>query len=112
MNIPKQVKVGGHLFTVLYPYRFRERSDVSGRIDFGQGLIMIGDVDAAGNKSSADHVSQVFWHELVHSLDKIYCCNNIGSETEVEDLVDSLAFGIDQVLKDNFEPLKPLKQRG
>lgn len=110
MEIPKKVKIAGRLFRVLYPYEFKERADISGRCDFGRGTIMIAGVDNAGNKCPEDQVSNVFFHEIFHLIDRIYCCNNIGKEAEEEDLVDSLAFGIDQFLRDNFKPLQPIKK--
>lgn len=110
MKIPKKVKVAGHVYDIEYPHKFTETSDIYGRVDFGSCEIMIGDHDSSGNECSESHADCVYWHEVLHIIDKIYCSFNVGEEIDKEDLVEPIAQGFYQVLTDNFEPLVPLNE--
>ena len=110
MKIPKKIKVAGHVFDVLMPYIFKERSDIFGRVDFATNKIMITNINSQGNLCAESHTEQIFLHELVHALDRLYCSNRLGVECDKEHLVDDLAQGLLQLLTDNFEPLKPIRK--
>lgn len=111
MKIPKKIKIAGHVFDVVLPYVFKERDDIFGRIDFALNKILITNVNNQGIMCAESHTEQVFLHELVHALDRMYCSNRLGVECDKELLVDDLAQGLLQLLNDNFEPLTP-KKRG
>jgi len=106
MKIPKRLKVGGHIFKIEYPYLFLERTDVDGHTDFCADKIMITGVNSAGVENSPNYVEFVFWHEVFHTIDQIYCCNGIGSTHNVEEMMDGLAQGLLQILHDNFKELE------
>ena len=110
MKIPKKVKVAGHVFDVIFPYVFKERDDIFGRIDFAQNKILITNINNQGITCAESHTEQVLYHELVHALDRMYCSNRLGVECDKELLVDDLAQGLLQLLTDNFEPLKPIRK--
>ena len=47
MILPKQVKIGGHVFKVIYPYKFKEMS-LAGQICHSQNEIRISKTDGNG----------------------------------------------------------------
>lgn len=108
MIVPKKVKIASHIFKVLCPYKFQERDDIFGRIDFATNVIYI-TTDSNGNLCSETHTAATFYHEVMHALDRLYCGNRIGDEAPKEELIEGLAQGLTQFLADNFEPLKPKK---
>jgi hypothetical protein len=110
MIIPKKVKISSYLLKVLFPYIFKERTDVFGRIDLPCGKIMVTDTNGAGDQCTPTHTAVVFFHEIFHAIDLTYCLNKIGMECDKENLVDGLAMGMVQFLEDNFEPLVPKKK--
>ena len=111
MIIPKKTKVASHTFKVLCPHVFQERDDIFGRIDFATNIIYMGTVDGSGNKCSETHTAAIFWHEVFHAVDRLYCQNKLGEDVPKEELVECLAQGFAQVMADNFEPLKPKKMK-
>ena len=110
MRIPKQLKIGGHIYDIDYPYIFKEREDIFGRTNFSRNSIMISDCDGAGNECSKSHTERVFWHEVIHAVDIIYCCDGIGDKTDKESMIEGLAQGLYQVLVDNFKGLELLEE--
>jgi len=107
MKIPEQLKIGGHTFKIEYPYFFLERSDIDGHTDFCADKIFISNVNSAGIENHPDYVEQVFWHEIFHVINQVYCCNGIENSTNNgEFMMDGLAQGLLQVLKDNFKELE------
>ena len=101
-RIPKKIKAGGMTFEIRYPYKFLERTDISGRIMFDEELILVTDVAESGAKATKGHSFRVFWHELGHVLDHVYCSDGLGTEMDKETLVDGIGRGIAQILTDNF----------
>ena len=101
-RIPKKIKAAGMTFEIRYPYDFIERTDIAGRIMFDEELILISDTAESGRKATKGHAFRVFWHELGHVLDKVYCSEGLGTEVDKETLVDGIGFGIAQILTDNF----------
>ena len=101
-RIPKKIKAGGMTFEIRYPYEFIERTDIAGRIMFDEEVILISDTAESGKRATKGHAFRVFWHELSHCLDKIYCAEGLGTEMDKETLVDGIGFGIAQILTDNF----------
>ena len=107
MKIPKRVNIAGIWYRIRFPYLFKERTDVFGRICFAKDEIFITNVDPAGSICSDSHTARIFLHECLHALDVSYCMNKIGEEDDKEELIDALAKGLNQFLNDNFETLKP-----
>ena len=48
MQIPKTFKIGAHQYKVLFPYQFRERTDICGMSDNRLRRIMISETDGNG----------------------------------------------------------------
>lgn len=102
MKIPRKVIIGGAEFKVEFPHVFEERDDIFGRIDFATQKIYVTNVASNGQKCSCQHSWQIFWHEILHGIDKQFCANQIGEEIDKERLIEGLAIGMVQVLRDNF----------
>ena len=66
MILPKKVKIGSYLLKVLFPYIFKERTDVFGRIDMACGKIMVSNVNGSGNQCTSTHAAVIFFHEIFH----------------------------------------------
>lgn len=96
MRIPKKIKVGGHIYKVICPYHFRERSDRFGSCCSINNEILIGNDDGNGKKRSQSTIEQTLFHEMLHAIDKVYNADKLE-----EEYVERLSEGIYQVLKDN-----------
>ena len=97
MKIPKRLKVGGKVYTVLFPHTFTERSDVAGLTCPGTLIIRVsGVVSATGEKKSREAIEETFLHELLHAVDHAYNAGALDEPTIVR-----LSEGLYQVLKDN-----------
>jgi hypothetical protein len=110
MVLPKSIKIGQYTYQVIFPYRFKERSDYAGQADHDLLELRISDVDQCGNIRPDSATFVVFIHEILHCIDRIYCMNRIGKEQAKEELIEALAQGITQVFVDNDQPF--LKMRG
>lgn len=102
MRLPEELKIGGHRLKVIFPHSFTERQDVFGFCNLSQGKILITNIDANGNHLSEVHIETVFWHEVFHAINTIYCCEMLGKSSNEEEMVEALAQGLTQVLRDNF----------
>ena len=98
MKIPKSIKVGGHEVNVIYPYLFRERTDITGQYDHDMKEIRISNVDSAGNIRNETSIAQVFLHELFHAIDFM---SGHMLFTDHENALDGITEGLYQVLVDN-----------
>ena len=98
MKIPKSIKVGGHTIKVVYPYYFKERTDITGQYDHDVKEIRISGVDGAGNERVDSSIYQVFLHELFHAIDFV---SGHMLFTENEKALDGITEGFYQVLVDN-----------
>lgn len=96
MRIPKQLKVGGQVYEVIYPYVFMERASIGGLADHVTNTIRIAALGDAGAPYAKENIEEAFIHELLHCVDVVY--NNHGLD---EVVVTRLAEGLYQVLKDN-----------
>ena len=96
MNIPKTLKVGGHIFKVIRNYKFKERTDIDGQSDLDLLEIRLKDKDLSGNELHQERKEQIFLHEVLHCVDDIYNGNKLEEEE-----VKRMTHGLYQVLKDN-----------
>jgi len=69
---PKESQVGGRMIDVLYPYQFKERSDLCGQSHYALGTIFLAGKDGSGNKYPKEAVSETFIHEILHCICHIY----------------------------------------
>jgi len=96
MKIPKEIKVGGHIYKVICPYHFKDRTDRVGACDSLKNEIVIGDDNGNGEKRNKNTIEQTFFHEMLHAIDKVYNADKLE-----EEVVERLSEGLYQVLKDN-----------
>ena len=101
MNIPKTLKIGAHHYQVLYPYQFKERTDICGMSDNRLRRIMVSKTDGNGEPRPDTDVLGTLFHEILHAIDSIYCGFQIGKECHSDSLIESIAQGLAQVLIDN-----------
>lgn len=94
MNIPNEIQIGGHVVTTTLDYLFRERADVFGQFSCAQGVIRITGVDGSGVPIARSLVEQVWWHEVVHAIDRVFN----GSKLD-DDTTERLSQGIYQVVQ-------------
>lgn len=109
INIPKTLKVGAHQYEVVFPYQFKERLDVSGLSDDQLRRIFVAEVDGNGEKRPDSEILSIFFHEILHAIDSVYCGFQIGKECDRDSLTESIAQGLAQVYIDNPK-LKELMQ--
>lgn len=95
MKIPETLTVGGHNYTVIKDYKFREIMEAHGQTDHSNTEIRLCREDKSGQFSRSKYECN-FIHELLHVVDNTY--NNAALE---EADVARLAEGLYQVLKIN-----------
>jgi len=95
LKIPKEIKIAGHIYRVIYPYTFMETL-VLGQSDYFQKEIRLARVDTTGNPIPQAQLNNTLCHEILHCIDYEY--NNQKLD---EDTVKRLGNGLYQVLKDN-----------
>ena len=97
-KILKKVKIGGRIIDVLYPYQFKERSDLRGQAHYSLGTIFLTDKDGSGNEYPKEAVFETFIHEILHCI-----CHTYNGEAQIEEReICALSHGLYQVLVDNF----------
>lgn len=102
-----ELKVGGHRYSVLYPYLFKERTDLYGQCDSALCELRISGVDGCGNPRSRSNILATLLHEIIHAVDNSSgLCRLGGNQRENEELVEALAQGFLQVFTDNPDLLK------
>ena len=99
MTLPKSIKVGALHFEVELVRDFNEDGrPLDGQIDHGMAKITI-----KGNLNKQLQV-QTLLHEIVHAIE-----SQTGRRQELkEPMIDALAFGFYQVLRDNPDLVKAI----
>jgi len=69
MKIPKTLKIGGHIWTIEFPYIFTERLDRKGDSDATVKRMRISG-EASNEPLSASAIVVVFIHEIIHAIDR------------------------------------------
>jgi hypothetical protein len=103
MQIPKTLKIGAHQYKVIFPYQFKERTDICGMSDSRLRRIMVSEIDGNGESRPDTDILSTLFHEILHAIDSIYCGFQIGKECNRDDLTESIAQGLAQVYIDNPE---------
>ena len=101
INIPKTLKVGAHQYEVVFPYQFTERTDICGMCDSKLRRILVSEIDGNGEKRPDSGILSIFFHEVLHAIDSVYCGFQIGKECDGDMLTESIAQGLAQVYIDN-----------
>ena len=65
------IKVGTFHYSVIYPYLFQERTDLTGQADHDLCQIRISQADGSGNIRVDSKIRETFLHELIHIADVI-----------------------------------------
>lgn len=96
MKIPRKLKVGGFVYSILRDEKVSGHSDTYGTTHLGTQTINIAP-DLNGAKTEA-----TFLHEVLHAIWHTYGLKEAGFDRKQEEqIVEALSNGIYQVFKDN-----------
>jgi hypothetical protein len=104
MTMPSTVNILGFKYKIRYPYQFIERTDLSGQHISLTHELRISDHSEGGDSYDAIYVNEVFMHECIHAIGCI-----TGQEIP-EPVIESIAHGFVQIMKDNPELVKHLTE--
>ncbi len=71
MDIPKTLKIGGHIYKVMFPYHFKERGDLDGQHDRSVRELRICENDGCGSQRAISDIFVTLIHEIFHAFDAI-----------------------------------------
>ncbi len=77
MKIPDKIKIGGHVYKVVFPYTFIERHDIDGLTDQDTLEIKLSAGDGTGQKLARSKIEEHFFHEIIHAIDDVYNANGL-----------------------------------
>jgi len=98
MKIPETVKIGGHVYQVLFPYVFTERFDLYGQHDPEVKEIRVSARDVANQVRIDSAVFVTFIHEVLHAIDSI-TGHHVFKDNEKA--IEGFSESIYQILVDN-----------
>ncbi len=98
MKFPKKLKIGGHWFNILFPYKFKERSDYSSQFDINMGEIRISGVNKSGIWYADSRLKEALLTEIIRACINIYFQSNDEISGKI---VTGLANGWYQLFADN-----------
>ena len=101
MNLPSKIKIGGHQYSVVFPYVFTERFDRCGDHDGSTNTIRIAD-NEFNVKRADSSITVTLIHEILHAIDQT-TGHDMFQGSEGEKHIEALSEGIYQVLIDNPE---------
>ena len=96
MKLKSKYKIGGHWYKVIFPYKFKERTDIDGQCDNSLLEIRLIATDGMGNEIPMSKVIEIFCHEVLHAIDAVYNAGKLENDT-----VARLGNGLYQFLNDN-----------
>lgn len=67
MLLPKQVKIGPHVYEVKFPFNFTHNKDICGQVDSAAAEIRIAKFNQ-GQPYAVTKVWETFFHELAHEI--------------------------------------------
>jgi len=88
MKIPKSIPCASHEFKCLFRKNLIRDTGNRGQVVFPHQKIELDDA------LEGTELSAIFWHEVIHIIDRIYCNQEISEED-----IASLAEGMAQVTK-------------
>lgn len=100
MRLPKRLRVSGHEYSVLFPFKFKERTDIWGQCDSAMKEIRISQEDSCGNSVTDSHVMVTFFHEMLHAID-FATGHEVFVGEEGEKKITAISECLWQVLRDN-----------
>jgi len=92
----KEVKVGGFVYKIDYPYTFKERGDLGGQANLTGLTIRVSACDVGGEPYVKEKLAETVLHEILHCIDNVYNSNLLD-----DNQVERLTHGLYQVFKDN-----------
>lgn len=98
MTIPKELKVGGLMYDVIFSKQVADEGQVFGSTHFKNQTIYL-DPDQKANK-----IEETFIHEALHAVwwqSGLSARHDKETPRLQEEIISALSFGIFQVLKDN-----------
>jgi hypothetical protein len=104
LELPERIKIGGHWWTIHFPYKFQERNE-KGLCDWERKIIYVADTDLCGHLMAKSTIWVTFLHELGHAIDyttghRIW--NNNGQDQEEnEKSLEGFSECVFQVIADN-----------
>jgi len=99
MNIPGKLKIGGHWYTVKFPYHFSERGDINGQHDAEALAIKLDDRDGYDHSDLPEsRIAVNFLHEILHAVD-VVTGHKIFKDNE--SAIEGISECLFQVLRDN-----------
>lgn len=94
MKLPSQVKIGGHNYTVKFPFCFKERADIQGQADHCSKEIRVANSEYQGTPLADSKIAEIFIHETLHSISATW--NAEVSEAQCKTLAEGIyAFLVD-----------------
>jgi len=97
MQLPSKVKIGPHVFEVVFPYVFTNNSTLCGQVDSTACEIRLAS-ENAGVKYNATKVWDTFFHELAH---KVLDIAGVDLGSRGENVCDLLAHTVLAMMIDN-----------
>jgi len=101
LNIPKTLKIGGHIWEIKYPYIFQERFDRFAQCDDGKKIIYLSDLEANGGKRPDSAVTVSFIHEILHAAAFLTGHEDMFEGNQGESRIEGLSEAIYQIIADN-----------
>ena len=98
MKIPASIKIGGHNVTVISPYGFKERVDLSAQCDHNLNEIRVDTLDTSHAELPESVIMVNFIHEVLHRIDNVSGHHLFKGN---ENAIEGISEGIYQVLVDN-----------
>jgi hypothetical protein len=102
MKIPGKLKIGGRTYQIIFPHTFKDSiRNLYGLCDDGGQIIYLSEIDTHGNKRHPESIQQTFIHEILHAIDNIYYGGKLTAQKGGEEIIDQLAEGLAQLIRDN-----------
>lgn len=98
MKLPEKIKIGGHIYKVIFPHRFIENTSLCGQISHTMQEIRLGGGSSNGAEYSEEYLMVVFVHEIIHAIDEL---SGHRIFVDNENAIDGFAEMVFQILVDN-----------
>ena len=101
MEIPKELKILGHKIKVIYPYDYRERTDLEGQWDGDTLEIRINAHAGGGIKRADSTILPILIEEILHGVDEM-TGHKIFESKEGHKALNGISEVLAQIIVDNF----------
>ena len=110
MEIPKELKILGHKIKVIYPYDYRERTDLMGQWDGDLLEIRLNAYTAGGVKRPLSVIHVTLIEEILHGIDEM-TGHKIFTTVEGHKALNGIAEVLYHIIIDNFKEEYLLRER-